>query len=135
MLADLRPHLAIKSPVLELDTQLRDAAIDEAIIQLDALDGVALACLPVAAVEVQGSAPRDGAKFGVIVGERLRDVTRAIPGTIARRLVVGCHRQRLFKDCGSKHLPKRWWIPLSRLPSGARSRRSRSSRQSCGPSR
>src|SRR5580692_3346935 len=111
MPADPRPHLAIKSPAFELDTQLRDAAIDEAIVQLDALDGVALACLPVAAVEVQGSAPRDGAKFGVVVGESLRDVTRAIPGTIARRLVVGCHRHRLFKDCGSRHLRRRWSKP------------------------
>ena len=56
---------------------LRDGAIDALVVQLDALDRIALAAAPVALFEALRRAPRDGAKLGVVVRERLDERARA----------------------------------------------------------
>ena len=42
---------------------------DEPVVQLDTLDCIALAALPVARIEAPGRAPRNGAKFRVVMRE------------------------------------------------------------------
>ena len=50
---------------------LRDGAVDALVVELDALDRIALAAAPVARFEALRRAARDRAKLGVVVGERL----------------------------------------------------------------
>jgi hypothetical protein len=52
---------------------VRDGAVDELVIELDALDGVTLAVAPVTRLEAPRRAARNGAELGVVVGERLHE--------------------------------------------------------------
>src|SRR5262249_32507129 len=73
LVADARPQRPIKRLRSELQTQLRDGLVDEPIVELDALDRVALASLPVARIETHRRPPRDDPELSVVKPKRLDD--------------------------------------------------------------
>jgi len=58
--------------------QLRDGGVNVAVVELDALDRIALARAPVARFEALRGAPRDRAELRVVVGERRGDESGSV---------------------------------------------------------
>src|SRR3981081_2493952 len=75
---DLPPQAAIERLRPEPEAQLRDRLVYGAVVEPDALDGVLLAVAPVACVEAQRRAARDGAELPIVVGESIHDLPRAV---------------------------------------------------------
>ena len=87
-LGEVPPNLPPQSGVgrvAQLLPQLGHGGIDVAVVELDAFYGVLLAATPVAIFEPLGRAAGNGAKVGVVIGERLCDGLRAVFGTIHER--------------------------------------------------
>ncbi len=52
---------------------MRDGAIDALVVELDALDSIALTAPPVPRLEAQRRTARDGTELGVVIGEGLNE--------------------------------------------------------------
>jgi hypothetical protein len=99
-LADRHPQGPILRAVGQPQPELSDRDVDPAIVQIDALDGVALAALPVTRFEALRRAPRDGAEVGVVAGECLGQVLRAPEDEVVRRVQTRL-RCQCVRGCGS----------------------------------
>ena len=88
---------------------VRDGAIDALVVELDALDRIALAAAPVALLEARRRAARDGAELGVVVGEGLNERRGALfdECVAAAGGATGCghlhHRLRISASPNSLH--------------------------------
>jgi hypothetical protein len=98
--ADRDPEFAVQRPLAEPQLQFGDRDVDPAVIEVDALDGIALAAFPVARLEALRGAARDRAEVGVIAGERLGQVPCALCDEVVRRVQIRL-RSRRIRDCGS----------------------------------
>ena len=84
---DARPDRALLHVVAEPAPHQLDGAVDVAVVEVDALDGVLLAAAPVALLEALPRALRDRAELGVVVRERVDERLRAV-ATSSSRLPV-----------------------------------------------
>src|SRR5262249_20945364 len=93
--ANLLPQAAVGGVPPELEAQRGNGLVDVLVVQLDALDRIALAALPVARVEALRRTARDGTELRVVAGKGLDDVA----GTLARgRDGGGIHAARVSRS-------------------------------------
>ena len=96
------PQIAVGGLVAVRRAHLGDGAIDPEIVEIDALDRVLLAAVPVAGLETRLRSPGDRAEVRVVPGERHREAPCAILDgqSVHER---GRRPRRSIRGCGSGH--------------------------------
>ena len=96
------PQITVGRLATEHRAHLGDGAIDPKIVEIDALDRVLLAAVPVAGLETRLRSPSDRAEVRVVPGERHREAPCAVLDgqSVHER---GQRPRRALRGCGSGH--------------------------------